>query len=92
MYLILNGQAIGDRETLHDTLSRQLSLPEYYGRNLDALYDCLTDLQEPLDVIVLHEEELREALGGYAGALLQVLKDSAAENGRIALYQAEAIL
>ena len=33
-----------DKEHLHDTLLKELELPEWYGRNLDALYDCLTEL------------------------------------------------
>ena len=45
MNLILNGELILNRETLHDILSSKLTLPEWYGRNLDALYDCLTDLR-----------------------------------------------
>ena len=31
-------------EELHDYLASELSFPEYYGRNLDALYDILTGL------------------------------------------------
>ena len=29
---------------LHEKLSRLLIFPEWYGHNLDALHDCLTDL------------------------------------------------
>ena len=29
------------RETAHTYLKEILHLPDYYGRNLDALYDCL---------------------------------------------------
>ena len=34
----------GERDKAHDYLKELFSLPDYYGRNLDALYDCLTDL------------------------------------------------
>ena len=30
---------------LHKYLHQALELPEYYGANLDALYDCLAKLQ-----------------------------------------------
>ncbi len=33
-----------NRNDLHDILSKSLDLPSYYGRNLDALYDCMSDL------------------------------------------------
>lgn len=32
------------REALHAALKAGLSLPDYYGENLDALHDVLTDL------------------------------------------------
>lgn len=30
----------------HEYLKEMLQFPEYYGKNLDALYDCLTDYNE----------------------------------------------
>ena len=29
---------------LHKYLRTELELPDYYGENLDALYDCLTEV------------------------------------------------
>ena len=40
MQIHLNGNDITNREQLHDALSEALELPEWYGRSLDALYDC----------------------------------------------------
>ena len=31
-----------EKELAHEYLQEMLELPEYYGKNLDALYDCLT--------------------------------------------------
>ena len=42
MNVILDGNLILDREMLHDVLAEELHLPVWYGRILDALYDCLT--------------------------------------------------
>lgn len=28
----------------HDYIMEVLDFPDYYGKNLDALYDCLTDI------------------------------------------------
>ena len=41
----LDGNVLADAALLHDYLKDRLSFPEYYGRNFDALYDCLTDLE-----------------------------------------------
>ena len=36
---------VGDKAQLMDAIARGFSLPKHFGRNLDALYDCITDLQ-----------------------------------------------
>ena len=38
----LNGAKMVDKETTHEYLKEKLSLPDYYGANLDALWDCLS--------------------------------------------------
>ncbi len=37
----LEGERIIDRDKLHVILAAKLQFPGWYGRNLDALYDCL---------------------------------------------------
>lgn len=80
MYALIDGAAIESRGDLHDTLARQLSLPEWYGRNLDALYDCLTDIHEDSELRLIHPEELFAHLGVYADVLQTVLRDACGEN------------
>ena len=41
------GDAVGnDTRAIHRILKETLGFPDYYGENLDALYDCLTDIRE----------------------------------------------
>ena len=35
----------------HDYLMNALNLPDYYGKNLDALYDCLTEMECDIELI-----------------------------------------
>ena len=72
----LHGAEIQSREALHDALARELHLPEWYGRNLDALYDCLGDLQEEVTLRIEHAEALEQSLGRYARALRHMLQDA----------------
>ena len=44
-------------EQIHDYLAKELNFPDYYGKNLDALYDCLTDISEETEIELLTEEE-----------------------------------
>ncbi|MBK1786469.1 barstar family protein [Prauserella cavernicola] len=41
---VLDGSAHADKAGTIDAIAVALSFPDYFGRNLDALYDCLTDL------------------------------------------------
>lgn len=65
---------------LHKYLRSALALPVYYGANLDALYDCLTEIAEPTQLIVPADITDNEKLGRYGEQLLQVLQDAAEEN------------
>ena len=76
--VILNGAMLRTRETAHPYLARMLDMPAYYGNNLDALYDCLTETG-PRTVVLLGADSLRRA-GGYGAKLLAVLEDAARDN------------
>ena len=75
MQVFLNGNDITNREQLHDALSEALELPEWYGRSLDALYDCLTDLSVPTPIQVEHWPQ-----EDYLQRALTVIQDAAEEN------------
>lgn len=85
MKVELKGSGMTDRAAAHDHLQKQLGLPAYYGRNLDALYDLLTERSEPTDIIVLEWAELELNLGGYAAALMDTLYDAARENPALSI-------
>ena len=75
MQVFLNGNDITNREQLHDALSEALELPEWYGRSLDALYDCLTDLSVTSTIHVEHWPQ-----EDYLQRALTVIQDAAEEN------------
>jgi len=80
---ILDGKLMKDRETLHGILADLLGFPDWYGRNLDALHDCLTDIQEETWIRVQNENDLTLHLGNYAAAFLNVLAASAEKNKKL---------
>ncbi len=77
----IDGASIPDRRALHEALAPVL--PEWYGRNLDALYDCLTEPGELIQLTIQDLDALEKHLGGYAHAFLRVLKDASEECGRV---------
>lgn len=75
----LDGREMTTREALHGHLAQQLNLPEWYGRNLDALYDALTDMGDR--VIVLHHIScMMDSLDEYARMTLSTMIDAVKAN------------
>ena len=65
----LDGNLIKERG--HDYLMEALSLPDYYGKNLDALYDCLTEME--CEIELTNASEVDEGI-------LDTFRDAADEN------------
>ena len=70
----LDARKMGRRQ-VHGYLMEVLPLPAYYGRNLDALYDCLTDMDDA-ELVVDHIEEAPRSFA----PVRQVLEDAAQDN------------
>ena len=67
-----------DRESLHLVMKEALNLPEHYGRNLDALWDCLMEIR-PAE-LYLRNAKLLEALPeGYGRKLIGLLEQAGEE-------------
>ena len=73
--VILNGNILADATQVHDYLKEMLEFPEYYGKNLDALHDCLTDLENVEIAITPPEED-----GAIFQRILRVFKAADREN------------
>lgn len=83
MTVVLDGKAMVDRVTAHTHLAERLELPTYYGRNLDALYDMLTEIGEETEIVLTDPAAVAEQMGKYGEALLATLQEAAEENPRL---------
>ena len=61
-------------DAVYDYLQKELAFPAWFGRNLDALHDCLTDIGTPTRLV------LTGAASPSAQRFLPVLKGAARQN------------
>ena len=61
---------------IHHIIQKALDFPEYYGCNLDALWDCLRDMiGEPIHIEIIGLEVVEKKFGDYASKLLDVFRE-----------------
>ena len=70
MVIVLDASRMTDKETSHDYLKEVLGLPDYYGKNLDALHDCLEEMTD-VEIVV----ENVENAGNYYRYVERVIRD-----------------
>lgn len=76
----LNGKKMTDISSAHDYIAQKLGFPEYYGKNLDALADCVSEYCLDKYIRFTHFDEAEKNLGDYAERLVEVFTDIAEEN------------
>jgi ribonuclease inhibitor len=75
MKIIIDGLTINSEEDLHDFFAKSFSLPDWYGRNLDALWDVLTGMVDmPLTIIWRNSEISKHRIANYE-KFVSLLKD-----------------
>ena len=74
MLILCDFERLGTPEAVYDYLTRELAFPAYFGRNLDALHDCLTDVSTPTRLV------LTGTASPCGQHFLRVFKDAARRN------------
>ena len=76
---------IETKQEFHERLKEIMPLPDYYGNNLDALYDLLTDLyvNEDTIVILMNCRKMKKSLGEYGDKLIEAFANASEEKGFI---------
>jgi RNAse (barnase) inhibitor barstar len=56
---IIDGKAISDWSAFHNYFAEEFDFPSYYGRNMDAWNDCMSDLGDGDIVITLLVQDMK---------------------------------
>ena len=72
-------------ERIHEYLKFELEFSDYYGGNLDALYDELTSVTEDTCVGVFCPPDDGSRVSDYLGRVKKVMKDAERDNPRLCI-------
>ncbi|MEG1640203.1 MAG: barstar family protein [Ruthenibacterium sp.] len=78
--IILDGMKMHDEVGTQKYLKKALAAGDYYGENLDALYDILTEITAPTRIVFINEAAAQAQIGRYADKVISVLRDAAKAN------------
>lgn len=67
-------------DDFHEALAQALDFPDYYGKNLDALFDCLTDDFTDRELVLNNWHHMEYRLKDYSGKALYVFREACQEN------------
>ena len=81
---IIDCTKIKTQEDLHRIFRETLTFPQWYGNNLDALYDCLNAYSGK--VRLLDWETAEANLGSYGAKAKKVIATAALQNENLDLY------
>ena len=73
--VLIDGNKVNTMAKLHAEFIEALEFHEWYGANLDALYDELTESMGDIGVIAVNTELLEKNLGGGWKNFLQLMED-----------------
>ena len=65
MIITIDGLAMKKKEDFYQNIKEELDVPEYFGNNLDALYDFLTEQPDILQMKFLHYNMMQIQLGRF---------------------------
>ena len=86
----INGVDFDTEREVHDYLSEELGFPSYYGNNLSALYDCLTELSDDTRIILDISETEDDDMIDYLQRMAEVISDAVDESDYLELELIEA--
>ncbi len=75
----IDGRLFTTMDAIYSCLDKEIGFPDYFGYNLDALYDCLTDVFSGTEIIITHRNVLLENVKD-SDILVDVLRDAAMYN------------
>jgi RNAse (barnase) inhibitor barstar len=82
--IIIDCSNIKDKKELHEQFKTKLNFPEYYGMNWDAFWDCITEINNlPNKLIMKNWSKLKLKLPKDTKIFEEIISDFKNENPNI---------
>lgn len=78
--IVLDADRLLNKGDMGEYMSEVFPFPEYFGKNLDALHDLLSEVEEDTDIILTKDNVRQICASRYAYKVLRVMSDAAEEN------------
>lgn len=86
-YVYIGKETATTMEDIHAEFRRVFNFPEYYGNNLDALHDCLTEVTEESLVLLADTDFYCKTLETKYAVFRIMLNDIVMENRNISFRE-----
>jgi ribonuclease inhibitor len=74
MFATIDGALMGSEQDFHLAISAALRFPQYYGQNLDALWDVMADVERPIRLVWRNAEGARPAMPDRFDVIIELLR------------------
>lgn len=82
--IVLDGNKLRTEAAATDYIFGRFEFPEYYGNDLESLYDAFADVNEDTKIVVTNRNAMEST--AYGSKLSWVLEDAANDNEHLFLY------
>lgn len=83
--IILDGEKMKTKREAHEYMSKAFDFPQYYGKNLDALWDILSVYDVPIHIVFKNAQAFKNNLEEYGNRILKVFLDAKEDNGNLSI-------
>jgi Barstar, RNAse (barnase) inhibitor len=80
---------VSDKEEFHNRIKEAIQVPDYYGNNLDALYDILTEELNEAVIRILGINKMDPSMNDYIKRFRRMCSDICEENDEIKIIFVE---
>lgn len=91
-HCIIDGEKVETLRDVHNVLKDDLDFGQYYGFNLNALYDRLArDIERPFTITIRNGHELIRKFGQPAIDILMLLREIEIDDLRLSQLESERL-